>query len=217
MHDKNLLHNVFISDILESDVFCVNYAVMKMNNRYIVFDVETPNFRNDRMSSIGVTVVENGEITEKYYSLVNPECEFDRFNIELTKITPEMVKEKANFERIWIKLERIMDKGILVAHNAPFDMSVLAKCLKDYGIEWKPYVYYACTCAMGKVFIPGSPDHKLNTLCDRLNIRLMHHNAGSDSYAAAELLCHYLKKGADTGNFIRKYDMQRIKTVRRRG
>ena len=28
--------------------------------RYIAFDVETPNCRNDRISAIGVTVVENG-------------------------------------------------------------------------------------------------------------------------------------------------------------
>ena len=30
--------------------------------RYIAFDVETPNSRNDRMSSIGIAVVEAGEI-----------------------------------------------------------------------------------------------------------------------------------------------------------
>ena len=33
--------------------------------KYIVFDVETPNAKNDRMSSIGIAVVENGEITEE--------------------------------------------------------------------------------------------------------------------------------------------------------
>ena len=33
-----------------------------MEGRYIAFDVETPNCANDRMSAIGVTVVERGEI-----------------------------------------------------------------------------------------------------------------------------------------------------------
>ena len=32
--------------------------------RYIAFDVETPNSRNDRMSSIGIAVVEDGRIAE---------------------------------------------------------------------------------------------------------------------------------------------------------
>lgn len=57
--------------------------------RYIVFDVETPNARNDRISAIGITVVEDRAITDSYYTLVNPETAFDPFNIRLTGITPE--------------------------------------------------------------------------------------------------------------------------------
>ena len=33
-----------------------------MQNKYIVFDVETPNVANDRISAMGITVVENGKI-----------------------------------------------------------------------------------------------------------------------------------------------------------
>ena len=31
-----------------------------MNGRYVVFDVETPNRYNNRMSAIGISVVEDG-------------------------------------------------------------------------------------------------------------------------------------------------------------
>ena len=47
--------------------------------RFIVFDVETPNYQNNRMSAIGITVIENGEIVDDYYSLVDPETHFDYF------------------------------------------------------------------------------------------------------------------------------------------
>ena len=40
--------------------------------RFIVFDVETLNQYNNRMSSIGITVMEDGVITDEFYSLVNP-------------------------------------------------------------------------------------------------------------------------------------------------
>ena len=40
--------------------------------RFIVFDVETPNRKNNRMSAIGITVVEEGKISKEFYSLVNP-------------------------------------------------------------------------------------------------------------------------------------------------
>ena len=63
----------------------------RMTERYIAFDVETPNHRNDRMSAIGIAVVENGAVTEEFSALIDPEAEFDWFNMQLTGITPEAV------------------------------------------------------------------------------------------------------------------------------
>lgn len=51
-----------------------------MSQRYIAFDVETPNSFNDRMSAIGITVIEDNNIVDTFYSLVNPEAKFDDFN-----------------------------------------------------------------------------------------------------------------------------------------
>ena len=60
--------------------------------KYIAFDVETPNAKNYRISSIGAAVIENGKIVETYSSLVNPETYFSSFNIELTGINKQKVK-----------------------------------------------------------------------------------------------------------------------------
>ena len=35
--------------------------------RYIVFDVETPNRANNRMSAIGITVVDGGKIADSFF------------------------------------------------------------------------------------------------------------------------------------------------------
>ena len=53
------------------------------SDRYIAFDVETPNAANDRMSAIGITVIDANSITGEFYTLVDPETHFDRFNIEI--------------------------------------------------------------------------------------------------------------------------------------
>ena len=188
-----------------------------MTGRYIVFDVETPNSANDRMSAIGVTVVDGGRIAGQYETLVNPEERFDRFNVELTGITPEMVAHQPTFPRLWEKLEPLMDSGLLIAHNAPFDMGVLGKCLRGYGIVWRPQVAYACTCQMSRRLLPELPNHRLNTLCDYLHLGLDHHRAGSDSRACAEILLHFLRTGASMGPFLRTYDLQSLRTAGRRG
>ena len=54
--------------------------------RYIAFDVETPNRYNNRISAIGISVIEDGEIVDSYFSYVDPETFFDSFNTELTGI-----------------------------------------------------------------------------------------------------------------------------------
>ena len=184
-----------------------------MTERYIAFDVETPNYANNRMSAIGVNVIEDGTIVDEFYSLVNPEARFDRFNIDLTGITPEAVADAPTFPELWRELEPLMSSGLLIAHNAPFDMSVLAKCLLDYGVRWHPTAHYACTCQMGRRLLPELPNHKLNTICDYLGVELDHHHAGSDSRACAEILLHYLDDGASIRRYIRTYDLLRLRTA----
>lgn len=183
-----------------------------MSHRYIAFDIETPNAHNDRMSAIGITVVDDGKIIDSFYTLVNPETHFDSFNIQLTGITPEMVADQPNFATLWEKIDPIMDSGLLVAHNAGFDMSVLAKCLLAYQIEWHPFTYYACTCDMGRGCYPDLANHKLNTLCDYLSIDLSHHNAGSDSVACAKLLLNYIAQGTNVDAYIRNYNFHKSGT-----
>ena len=149
-----------------------------MEERYVAFDVETPNAQNRRMSAIGVSVIERGEIVQELYTLVDPQTHFDPFNIAL-----------------------------------PFDLRVLASCLHDYHIDWKPEAAYLCTCQMGRKAYPYLPNHKLNTLCDHLRLDLDHHNAGSDSRACALLLLDYLQKGLRPEPFLRTYRFADRKTL----
>lgn len=172
--------------------------------RYIAFDVETPNRYNNRMSAIGISVIEDGSITESFFSYVNPETHFDYFNTQLTGIDAKTVQDAPSFPELWQEIEPIMSSGILVAHSAVFDLGVLKKCLQDYGITWKKYVKYCCTARMGRQLLPNMR-HRLNDMCDYYGIELNHHQADSDSHACAEILLHYFRDGANERDYIRTY------------
>ena len=120
---------------------------------------------------------------------------------------------RAELESYLDVLEPMLAGRILVAHNAPFDLRVLASCLHDYRIDWKPEAAYLCTCQMGRKAYPYLPNHKLNTLCDHLRLDLDHHNAGSDSRACALLLLDYLQKGLRPEPFLRTYRFADRKTL----
>ena len=175
-------------------------------NRYIVFDVETPNRYNDRMSAIGISIVEDGKIVEEMFSYVNPEEPFDDFNTELTGISAETVTDAPTFPELWKKIEGMMGSGILVAHNAPFDMGVLKKCLEDYGIRWTERTRYICTVQIGRRVLPGM-SHRLDAMCGYYGIALDHHKADSDSHAAAEILLRYMEDGVAVEKFVRTFRM----------
>lgn len=180
--------------------------------RYVVFDVETPNSSNNRMSAIGIAVVEDGKLVKELSTLVNPETYFHPFNVQLTGITPAMAEEAPTFSELWPVLEPIFDSGLLVAHNAPFDMGVLAKCLRAYCVDWRDTAPYACTVRMGRRCYPKLPNHRLSTLCKYLSIPLEHHQAGSDSRACAQLLVNYIGRGLDVREFQREFDFRQMCT-----
>ncbi len=173
---------------------------------YIVFDVETPNRVNNRMSAIGISAVKDRRIIANYASLVNPETHFDAFNTKLTGIDANMVKDAPNFAALWNKIEPIMSSGILVAHNAVFDMSVLRACLRDYGISWKPTAEYLCTVQIGRRVMPDMK-HSLDVMCNYYGIALNHHRADSDSHACAEILLRYLESGFDVNHYVKQYKL----------
>lgn len=174
--------------------------------RFIAFDVETPNRWNNRMSAIGITVIEEGKITESFCSLVDPLQPFDWFNTQLTGINEETVFGAPTFPELWPTIEPILSSGILVAHNAGFDMRVLRSCLRDNEIEWKKSVKGICTVLMGRKLLPDI-SHRLNDMCDYYGIHLEHHQADSDSRACAEILIKYMESGAAPEKYIRTYMM----------
>ena len=184
-----------------------------MMQSMIAFDVETPNHFNDRISAIGVTVIEHGEITQSTGVLIDPETQFDAFNVMLTGITPELVRGKMTFPQLWERIGPAFSENLLLAHNAPFDLSVLAKCLRHYDIDAPGTLRYACTCNMARHFYPYMSHHRLNDMCDLFGIALDHHKADSDARACAELALKYVSYGKDLSPFFRRFDLAAMKTL----
>lgn len=187
-----------------------------MLNRFIAFDVEMPSQYKPRISAIGITVVEDGVVTDSIYYLVNPEAKFDPYVVELIGITPEMVANEPTFPDIWEKIKDVMSSGVLVAHGAPGDMKVLCGCLKSYGIEWKEKAQYICTCRVGLEKYPEYEHHSLDYMCQKIAFPLIHHYALSDSEGCAHLMLDYINKGVDVESYIQDFDVIKCRNVKKK-
>lgn len=161
-------------------------------SKFVFFDVETPNRNNDRISSIGLIVVESGKVIYEACHLVNPETQFDRFNIQLTGITPNRVKDAPNFKKLWDEIGLFFDGAILVAHNATFDLSVLTMLFTHYGLE-VPRFNYICTLDLSRRFLRYRKN-SLDFVCATLGILLeQHHEALSDAKACRDIFYYIVE------------------------
>ncbi|AEV94867.1 3'-5' exonuclease [Pediococcus claussenii] len=156
---------------------------------FIAMDFETAAPNRDSACSIALTIIQNNQITDELYSLINPEVEFNWRNIQVHGIHEEDVVDAPTFPELWPYISEFFTPDqIVVAHNASFDNSVLKKTLERYQIGRLPYLSID-TLKTSKQFYPFLPNHKLNTLCSSLGIELdHHHNALDDSKACANIL-----------------------------
>lgn len=174
-------------------------------NAYTAVDVETPNHYSRSVCSIGLVHVEPGKEPVCRHYLVNPEDEFDGMNISIHGICPSDVEDAPALLQIWEEISPWFSNGILLAHNATFDLSVIQSSLERYELP-VPDMYYICTLQKARKHINKEAfgNHKLNTLCNGLGIPLEHHHNALDDAIACAALFEYLKEhfGCDESDVL---------------
>ncbi len=162
---------------------------------FVAIDFETANRYPNSACSVGLVKVEQGQITEEYYTLIKPpKMIFDPMNVSIHGIKASDVKEAPAFDQVWQNdLEDFIGTLPLVAHNASFDMNVLRALLTTYALEGGPKKY-ACTVNAARKTYPELPNHKLSTVAEHLGIPLRHHQALDDAKASALIMIDVFKR-----------------------
>jgi DNA polymerase-3 subunit alpha (Gram-positive type) len=171
----------------------------------VVLDFETTGLSHtmDRIIEVGAVKLENGQVTDELSILCDPGVPLKPKISEITGITDLMLRGKESPAEGVQQLLNFIGDCPVAAHNAPFDMGVLQKCLDFYGIDSLSSFEYVCTCRMAKKCLPHLQSHRLNNLCDYLGITLDHHHAGSDSTAAAKIFLFCVENGIEPREFVK--------------
>ena len=130
---------------------------------FTAIDFETANSSRVSACSVGVCIVQDGQIVQCHQRLIRPEpLYFSPFNVSIHGITETDVEVAPAFADLWPELLAGIS-GPLVAHNASFDVSVIRGSLDAAGIEY-PDLHYFCTRVMAKLAWPGMPTYGLDHL-----------------------------------------------------
>ena len=203
--------NHVIEDLDKDDPFKVIYGVegylvddltkiaenekgQDLEGTYVVFDIETTGFSavTDRIIEIGAVKVEDGKITDKFSTFVNPKRPIPFRITELTGITDEMVIDSPDIETILPQFIEFIGDAVLVAHNASFDVGFIEQNCKRQKIEAD--FTYVDTVALARVLLPALNRFKLDTVAKALNISLEnHHRAVDDAGCTAEIFVKFVQ------------------------
>lgn len=149
-------------------------------NNFVAIDFETALGKRHSACAVGIVVVENNRITERFHTLIQPpKNEYHYMNTRIHGITPEMTKNEKSFDQIYPIICDYIHNRHVVCHNAAFDMDVLAKTMKYYNINDDLDFNFHCTL---KLYGGG-----LKECCEDHNIPLNHHDPLSDAEACALL------------------------------
>ena len=180
-----------VDDLTE---IAVNAGDERLDDTYIVFDLETTGFSaiKDKIIEIGAVKVVNGEIVDRFSTFVNPKRPIPFEITQLTSITDEMVMGYPDIETILPQFLEFAAGGVLVAHNAGFDVGFIEQNCRYQDIE--PDFVYVDTVAMARVLLPTLSKYKLNVVAKALGISLEnHHRAVDDAAATAEIFVKFVQ------------------------
>lgn len=166
---------------------------------------------SDKITEIGAVKVENGEITEVFNELVNPEKMIPEKVVELTGITNEMVMDKPKIDEILPKFLEFSKDAYFVGQNTDFDIGFVKEACDNLSYQFEPI--YLDTLPMARAVFPSMGRFSLDKLAKKLAVGpFNHHRASDDAMTTAKVFIKLFEKIKDKNKDLSLSKINSIKT-----
>lgn len=159
---------------------------------FAAIDFETANAHRGSACSVGIAIFDEcGRQVDDMSTLLKPHPQysvFDRRNIRIHGIKPEMVEHSPEWSSVYPEVCRLIEDLPLVAHNMGFDGSVLNRLACTYGYE--PFLNQRlCTVKISRSCLPELGCHTLDEVYRHYypDRSFDHHDASADARVAGEI------------------------------
>ncbi|AOI92609.1 3'-5' exonuclease [Burkholderia pseudomultivorans] len=157
-----------------------------------VLDFETtglsPNL-GDRATEIAVILLRDGQIVDRYQSLMNAGRRIPSDVVALTGITNDMIASAPPAAKVMKEAAAFVGKHAVVAHNAGFDKRFWQAELGRLDVSAEHA--FACTMLVARRIYPDARSHRLSSLAEMLQLPKSGraHRAMVDAEMAGHLWC----------------------------
>jgi DNA polymerase-3 subunit epsilon len=163
---------------------------------FVAIDVETANSNRGSICSIGLAVVEEGQVVRVENWLTRPPANldwFDGFNVSLHGISSAMVRNSPPFSERLTEVLQVVGDLPIVAHYAAFDTGAIRAACDSDAVPW-PSLTYGCSMVLSRYSL-NLLSNRLPIVCEALGISLVdHHKASEDARAAAEIVLELARR-----------------------
>lgn len=189
---------------------------------FTVVDVETTGLsadRGDRVCEIGMVRIRGGAVMGTFGSLVDPTVPVSAGAYAVNGISPSMLAGAPLFPDVLPRIAAMFEGSVLVAYNAPFDVSFLASEFRLAGSP-PPANPVVDVLALARQLLPGRPRYPQSSVAELLRISYpVRHRALEDAMVTAKILMHFLSLlkacGRQTLDDLLRKDLARLITGRR--
>lgn len=153
---------------------------------FAAIDFETANSQRSSVCSVGIAIVRDGEFSDTFYSLIQPEPNYYSYWCTRVHGLGRADTDGAPvFPAVWEQVRPLIAGLPLVAHNSPFDEGCLRAVFRVYQMEYPDYVFYD-TLSASRRLLPALCNHQLQTVAAACGYQMEHHHhALADAEACA--------------------------------
>lgn len=167
-----------------------------VDTTFVVIDLETTGSAphlGSAITEIGAVKVKGGVVLEEFKTFVDPGHPIPAYITELTGITDDMVFQSPAISELFPSLLTFLgsaDNSVLVAQNAPFDLSFLKFFARQGNHVWPDYPVLDTAIIARKVLTKDDvPNCKLSTLAQFFGTETTpNHRALDDARATVDVL-----------------------------
>lgn len=169
---------------------------------FVVIDLETTGgapHLGAGITEIGAVKIRAGEVLGEFKTFIDPQHPVPAYITELTGITDEMVFQSPTISEIFPSLLEFFgsdSETVLVAQNAPFDLSFLTFAARAHDFEWPKYPVLDTAIIARKVLSKDEvPNCKLGTLAQFFGTETTpNHRALDDARATVDVFHGLLER-----------------------
>jgi DNA polymerase-3 subunit epsilon len=189
-----LLSNGFPLEIIDDKVFLKTNNTSISKQAFCIVDIETngSNVSNGQVIEIGAVRFRDGEIIDRYESLVYAK-DVPPYIQEVTNITPSMLKDAPPLKTVLEEFKIFLEDDVFVAHDIKFDYRFISESFKKYNLG-ELQNRKLCTIDLAKRTIEAQR-YGLDFLKDLLHIGIdTQHRAFSDALSTSYILKESISK-----------------------